>query len=319
MNRNHFIRHAFVNRLQTLGLLLFIGGYLALLGYLLWGGDGIVWLLLAGLMLVLLGPKVTPQLIMRLYRARALSQFDTPKLYRLLGPLVQRANLSKMPTLYYLPSKMVNAFAVGTPEQAAIGLTDGLLRTLDQRELAGVLAHEISHISNNDIRVMGLADMASRMTSALSVVGQFLLLLNLPLLLLSNLQINWFAVLILLFAPHLSALAQLGLSRVREYNADLNAARLTGDPEGLARALVKLEQRQKSFWRLLTPGYQIPEPSLLRTHPPNEERIRRLMELKEPIMTQTPNMVFTAGPALPVRIQHRPTRGPRRHLSGLWY
>jgi heat shock protein HtpX len=319
MNSRHLIRHAFVNRLQTLGLLLFIAGYLALLGYLLWGRDGIVWLLLTGVILVLFSPTVTPQLTMRLYRARALSQIEAPGLYRLLTPLVQRAGLSKMPTLYYLPSRMVNAFAVGTPEQAAIAVTDGLLRTLDQRELAGVLAHEISHISNNDIRVMGLADMASRLTSALSSVGQLLLLLNLPLLMLSSLQINWFAVLILLLAPHLSALAQLGLSRVREYDADLNAARLTGDPEGLARALVKLEQHQKSFWQLLTPGYQIPEPSLLRTHPPTEERIRRLLDLKQPITRQTPEMVFTAGPAHSARDEHRPARAPRRHLSGLWY
>jgi len=79
--------------------------------------------------------------------------------------------------------------------------------------------------------VMGLADLFSRLTSTLSLFGQFLLLLNLPLLMFSNVGISWFAILILIFAPSISALAQLGLSRTREYHADLNAVRLTGDPD----------------------------------------------------------------------------------------
>jgi heat shock protein HtpX len=171
---------------------------------------------------------------MRLYRARPVSAQEAPALWNAVQALTERAGLPRWPELYYLPSQVMNAFAVGTPVNSAIGLTDGLLRHLDLREIVGVLAHEISHVHNNDLRVMGLADLFSRGTSILSLLGQILLLLNLPLILFTQVTVNWWAIALLVFAPNLSALAQLALSRTREFDADLNAARLTGDPEGLA-------------------------------------------------------------------------------------
>ncbi len=319
MNSIIWYRHALHNRIQSLLLLLVMGGFLALLGMILWGRDGVVSLLFTGLILVLFNPVIAPRLVMRLYRARPLARDEAPVLQQALVQLAQRAGLPRAPELYYVPSSMVNAFAVGNRRQSAIGVTDGLLRTLDAREAVGVLAHEISHIQNNDMWVMGMADMFSRLTSLLSLFGQFLLLVNLPLLLFSQAGINWFAILILIFAPNLSALAQLGLSRTREYDADLNAARLTGDPEGLARALVKIERRQGSFLeRIFLPGRRIPDPSLLRTHPPTEERVRRLMELRQP------------APVAPLRLAEFRPGGrtasppgahspPRWHINGLWY
>lgn len=320
MNNQNWIRHAAINRLQTLTLLLFLAGYLALLGWIIWGGDGIFFLIVFGVMLVLFSPTASPQLVMRLYRARPISSDEAPQIYQALNELSRRAELNYLPSLYYLPTNVINAFAVGTREKSAIAITDGLIRTLDWRELVGVLAHEVSHIRNNDIRVMGLADMASRFTSTLSTIGQILLLLNLPLILFSEHHINWWGVLILLFAPQVSALAQLGLSRVREYDADLNAAMLTGDPEGLARALVKLERSQDSLWRrVFIPGYRIPEPSLLRTHPPTEERVKRLLELTGGLRPNVLNKPYSnlfddwdigSGQRI---------RKPRWHISGLWY
>lgn len=273
-----------------------------------------------GVLLVMFSPTASPQLVMRLYRARPISKNEAPQIYQALNELSRRAGLSYLPTPYYLPSNVINAFAVGARDKSAIAITDGLIRTLAWRELVGVLAHEVSHIRNNDIRVMGLADMASRVTSTLSTIGQILLLLNLPLILFSEHHINWWAVAILLFAPQISALAQLGLSRVREYDADLNAAMLTGDPEGLARALVKLEKNQNSLWRrVFMPGYRIPEPSLLRTHPPTEERVKRLLELKgdfRPSVLTHPhrNLFDQWGLGSNQRI-----RKPRWHISGLWH
>jgi len=259
MNNQNWIRHAAINRLQTLALLIFLAGYLALLGWILWGGDGIFLLIVFGVVLVLFSPTSSPQLVMRLYRARPISKNEAPQIYQALNELSRRAGLNYLPAPYYLPTNVINAFAVGTREKSAIAITDGLIRTLDWRELVGVLAHELSHIRNNDIRVMGLADMASRFTSTLSTIGQILLLLNLPLILFSEHHINWWAVLILLFAPQISALAQLGLSRVREYDADLNAALLTGDPEGLARALVI--RRSRSLATLLSLAISAEAPS----------------------------------------------------------
>ncbi|EGV50854.1 peptidase M48 Ste24p [endosymbiont of Riftia pachyptila (vent Ph05)] len=269
-------QHALANRIQSLLLLVAMVSFLSLLGWVLWGVDGIFWLLLLGFVLLLFNPVASPWLIMRMYRATRLTSVKAPTLDSTLRELAHRAGLHRVPELFYVPSPMVNAFTVGSRNEAVIAVTDGLLRSLDTRETVGVLAHEVSHIRNNDMWVMGMADLFSRLTSLLSLLGQFLLLLNLPLIVMSNVSINWFAILLLIFAPNLSALAQLGLSRTREYEADLSAARLTGDPEGLANALVKIEQRSGSLLeRLFLPGRRIPEPSLLRTHPPTKERVRR--------------------------------------------
>lgn len=283
IDQHNWLRHTFINRLQTLLLLLLIGGYLALLGWLLWGAGGVFWLLILGGLWVVFAPTASPQLILRLTRARPLAFAAAPALYRRVEELARRAELPRIPALYLMPGGLGNAFAVGSREQAVIVVTEGLLRSLDQRELTGVLAHEISHIRNNDIRVMSLAMAAGQLTGVLSTIGQVLLLVNLPLLLVSDLHLNWSAVLILLLAPTASSLAQLGLSRVREYEADLSAATLTGDPDGLARALLKTEQLQQLSWRrLLIPGARLPEHPLLRSHPPTRERVRRLQELHGP-------------------------------------
>ena len=197
-------------------------------------------------------------------------------------------------------------------------MTDGLLRELDPRELVGVLAHEVSHIRNNDLRVMGLADLFSRATGLLSFLGQLLLLLNLPLILIAEVAINWWAIALLVFAPSLSALAQLALSRTREFDADLNAARLTGDPDGLASALRKLEYIQGGWLeRIFLPGRRAPQPSVLRTHPATDERVARLAQLKS-----APRPEFAAGMRSfdPGRaFGAASTRRPRWHINGLWY
>ena len=320
MNAELWYQHTLTNHLQSLLLLSVMGGFLALLGWLLWGGSGIIWLLMPVVVLILFNPFASPELLMRLYRASRLTPEQAPALYRALKELSRRAKLPQVPTLYYLPSRMVNAFATGTQKHAAIAVTDGLLRSLDSREAVAVLAHELSHIQHNDMWVMGLADLFSRLTSTLSLFGQFLLLLNLPLLMFSNVGINWFAILILIFAPSLSALAQLGLSRTREYNADMNAVMLTGDPEGLARALIKIERQQGSFLeQIILPGRNTPDPSLLRTHPPTAERIRRLRELQIPPGTKPPLSLTQSSFTPASRLDHPVTRRPRWHISGLWH
>ena len=320
MNPHIWLRHSLSNRLHSLLLFAVMAGFLALLGWMLWGSDGIFLLLLLGATLLLINPVVTPQLIMRMYHATPLAPSQAPALHSALTELARRAELPTVPTLYYIPSSMLSAFTVGRQHEASIAVTDGLLQALNTREAIAVLAHEVSHIRNNDTWVMGVADMFSRLTSMLSLFGQFLLILNLPLILLSGIGIDWLAILILIFAPNLSALAQLGLSRTREYDADLNAARLTADPEGLAHALAKIEQRSGRFMeRIFLPGRRIPEPSLLRTHPPTEERIRRLMELKQPLQEAPiplqPRMEFTPDPAFGERIE----RPPRWRITGLWH
>jgi heat shock protein HtpX len=316
-----WLEHAWRNRMQSLLLLAVMAGFLALLGWLLWGRDGLLVLVSVGVVAVLANPAFSPWLVMRMYGARPLSHHEAPLLWQVMLALTARADLTSSPQIFYIPSRMLNAFAVGTREQSAIAVTDGLLRRLDRDELIGVLAHEVSHIRSNDLWVMGLADLFSRATNLLSLLGQFLLLLNLPLILFSQVTISWWAILLLIFAPNLSALAQLALSRTREYDADLNAARLTGNPEGLARALAKIERVQGGWLeRIFLPGRRVPEPSLLRTHPETEERIARLMALKPEFKGADHSWPRReAVPDIDALLGARVQRVPHWHINGLWY
>lgn len=317
MNRDTLLRHKLLNAAQTLLLIVGMALVLALSARLLFGPGVTLWVFGWVALLMWLAPRLSPAVILRLYGARPLDPVSAPGLSAMAEELARRAGLPRVPKLYYVPSALLNAFAVGQREQAAIAVTDGLMRHLTPRELRGVLAHEISHVRNNDMWVMGLSDTVSRLTQMLSWFGQFLILFNLPLLMVSGVAISWTGLLLLVFAPQISALLQLALSRTREFDADLEAARLTGDPEGLAMALQKLEQVQGGWLeRVLAPGRGNPEPSLLRTHPPTDERVRRLLELRQG--GTRPEAVAPLRDGFVTR-QPMVTRAPRRHLSGLWY
>ena len=322
MDPARLLSHKLRNRLQS-GLLM---GLLALLlVYLAWviGGGPLAWFALGVVaVLSLANPAASPRLAMALYRARPLAYEEAPGLYAMVGELARRAGLPRVPVLYYLPTRVMNAFTTGVGADAAIAVSDGMLRGLGLRELTGVLAHEVSHIANGDTRVMGFADLVSRITGTLSLMGQLLFLVSLPLWVLTDTPVPWIPILVLVFAPTLSALVQLALSRSREYEADRSAAELSGDPHGLASALLKLERDQGGLWeRLMMPGPRIPEPSLLRTHPPIEERVRRLQELAAEESLEPVLRAF-GGPAsddLLAFLGGRRLGAPRRHLSGLWY
>jgi heat shock protein HtpX len=265
-------------------------------------------------------PRIQPDAIMRMYRARPLDPRAGAQLAHLVEVLADRAELRAEPRLYIVPSLALNAFAAGAPDHAAIAVTEGLLRRLDLREIAGVLAHEMSHIRNNDLFVMSIADAMSRLTHMFSYVAVALAILNLPGLLVGESPISWTAIAILYLAPAASSLLQLALSRTREYDADQEAATLTGDPRGLASALGKLEQYQGQVWEELTfpvPARRVPHPSLLRTHPTTEERIARLRSLEslpnlKPVIVVEEPMVSLVG--------FSPTAmRPRYRWTGLWY
>lgn len=319
IDQHVWLQHNWINRLQSACLLMVMALFFALLGWLLWGVDGVIIVLLAGIAGVVMNSMISPRMVMYLYGARMIKPSQMPALWRVLVQITEQAKIPALPQLYYVPSSMLNAFAVGTQSDAAIVLTDGLIRALSLREIAGVMAHEVSHIRNNDLWVMGLADMFSRMTSLMSWFGQVLLLINLPLILVSELSINWLAIVLLIFAPNLSALAQLALSRTREYNADLNAAQLTGDPDGLAGALVKIEHMQGGWLeRVLLPGRRVPVPSILRTHPETGERVRRLMQIK-PKRTVPDWIRDSDNVDLRSELGRPVERRPRWHVSGLWH
>lgn len=286
----------------------------------LWGFEGVLWALVAVILGLIVTPSLPPELVLSFYRAQQLSRRDIPELHEALDRLARRAELPASPRLYYVPSAMSNAFAVGQPREAAIALTDGMLRTLSLREIAAVMAHEVSHIANNDLWLMNLADSISRLTAILSYLGLFLLALNLPLLLGGAVPIPWLLIGLLMLAPTLISLMQLALSRAREYDADLEAARLAGDPQGLASALVKLERSQGGLWEsFMRPGRGMPDTSLLRSHPPTQERVRRLLELHEEEDFPTPDLRIGQGHLILPKRLPRITCTPRRRWPGLWY
>ncbi len=313
--------HKTSNVLHTVVLLAGIGGLLAVSTALLWGWAGLIGTAVSLVLLSLFAPRLPAQMVMRLYRGQLVDPRGNSQLNRIVDALAQRGGLQHAPLIYVIPSMTLNAFATGRRSSAAIGITEGLLRKLSLRELAGVLAHEISHIRNNDLFVMGLADMMTRFTHALSYIGAGLAVLNLMSVVVDGeARYNWLGIGVLYLAPAISNLLQLGLSRAREFDADLEAARLTGDPEGLASALHKVERYTGHFWEDLMPPVQarrVPQPSVLRSHPTTNQRIERLRQLD--LDTALPQITIVEEPMLSMVGLGPISMRPRYRFPGLWY
>lgn len=299
------------NFLQTavlLGAMALLAGYL---GWALLGTEGLLAAAIAAVLLLALAPRVSPRVVLRLMGAAELHPGQAPGLYRLLAALSRRAGLERMPRLFYLPTRVLNAFAIGQRDEAAITVTDGLLRRLEGREIAGVLAHELAHVRANDVWVMTLADLVGRITGTLSFFGLALLFIWLPISLLSGGGVPLLPILVMIFAPTISAMLQLALSRTREYDADIAAVELTGDPRGLASALDTLERLQGGWMERM---FMARVPKWLRSHPHTDERIRRLLALEEAQPIEVHGWAED-----PFFGRPRIERAPRWHWTGLWH
>ncbi len=310
--------HKLKNFIHTLALFLCMVAILSLVGFILAGVDGILWAAILGFLILIISPNISSSFILSMYGGRLLSANDAPGLHQITQELAARADLPAPPELYYLPSRLMNAFSVGTSANPAIGLSDALLNTLTMREIIAVLAHEISHIQHNDVRVMTYADIISRITNTLSLTGYLLIFLNLPMYFLGMVTISWFALGVLIVAPTIMSFLQLSLSRMKEFAADRQAVLLTGDPEGLAMALAKLEVYESSILDILFGrGHKGSIPSVLRTHPSTEERIKQLLSLKE---STEQSFKYSDHDRFFVPIHYQKAiKNPRRHLGGFWY
>jgi heat shock protein HtpX len=309
---------------NTLHSFVLVGGLGLLVGFctwLIWGAMGVA-ATLAGLGLVFaFAPRLPPEAILRFYRARRIDPRHDSQVLHIVDVLADRAELPTAPRVYVIPSMTLNAFAAGTPEKAVIAITEGLRRRLNLSELAAVIAHEVSHIRNNDLAIMGIADVLTRCMQWLAYLAVILAVLNLPAFLLGDAEVPLIGLVLLYLAPTAGSMVQLALSRTREYDADLEAASLTGDPRGLISALQKLDRYQGRFWedlRLPVPGRRIPQPSVLRSHPRTEERIKRLEALIDhPLL---PQIDLGPGPTAPPASAHGPVAmRPRYRWTGVWF
>lgn len=319
LDPEHHRAHRQRNMLHSVLLLLGIGAIVSLASLMLWGPTGVLVTLFMLLGLFLVSPRIPPEAVMKLYGAEEMPPERAGPLGRILDELTRRAELPRRPALYIVPSGTLNAFATGTRDNAAIAVTEGLIRRLTLREIAGVLAHETSHILNNDLRVMGLADMLTRFAQTLSYVAVTLAIINLFAILAGDPALSWWPILLLYLTPLLTSLLQLALSRTREFDADIEGASLTGDPVGLASALRRLDRYTGQFWEdmmMPVPSRRIPQPSVLRSHPETEERVKRLLSLaptnRAPLSIPEEPMVSMVGwgPG---------TMRPRYRWPGVWY
>ncbi len=219
-------------------------------------------------------------------RAREVSEAEAPELHSLVAELAQRAGIPK-PRVYVVDNATPNAFATGrNPEHAAVAVTTGILQILNREELAGVLAHELGHIKNRDILISSIAAVMAGAISQLATMAMFFGggrsedgEGSNPLV----------AIIAMLVAPFAASLIQLAISRSREYIADASGAEICGHPLALANALAKLSQGNERRPMEVNPAsaqMYIVNPlkggslaGLFTTHPPVEERIRRLQAM----------------------------------------
>jgi heat shock protein HtpX len=280
------------NGIKTVFLLGALTGLLVALGYIIGGPSmAVIALIFAGVM-NFFAYWFSDKMALRMAGAREVSQADAPELYALVADVARRANVP-MPKVAIIENESPNAFATGrNPDNAVVAVTTGIMRILNERELRAVLGHEIGHVKNRDILTSSIA---ATIAGAISFIGNMLMW--------STIFTGGrdregganilFALLASIFSGIAATLLQMALSRTREFAADKSGAEYTHDPLALADALAKLHNGVQMRPMPQTAGTQavsslyIVHPfrmegglsSLFSTHPPAEERIRRLRQM----------------------------------------
>lgn len=280
-----------INQLKTVVLLGALTALLLWVGQLFGGTGGLTLAFIIVLAMNGVMYFYSDKIVLMMYRAKEVKSSQAPKLYKMVKEICQSAGLP-MPKLYIIPTQTPNAFATGrNPNHAAVACTEGILQLLNDDELKGVLAHEVSHIKNRDILIQTIASTIAGVISYVATMVRWTALFggyggrdnNRG----SGLELLVLAVL----TPLVAMIIQLAISRSREYLADETGAKLVKNSHGLKNALLKLEQGVKHnplrFGNASTANMFIVNPfkadfivQILSTHPPVKERVRRLESLK---------------------------------------
>ena len=280
------------NVLKTGVLLAVLTSLLLVIGGALGGRGGLMVALAFALVMNFVSYWFSDRIVLSMSGAQPVDEAQAPGLYRIVRTLALRAGIP-LPRIYLMDSDAPNAFATGrNPEHAAVAVTPGIMRVLDETELEGVLAHELAHIKNRDTLIMTIAATMAGAISHLATMAQWSAMFggmrrsdddqN------GGSVIGTLAVAIL--APIAAMLIQMAISRSREYQADATGARIAGRAEGLARSLEKLEMAANAIPLQTSPAtahLYIVNPlrggafvNLFSTHPPIEERVARLRAMR---------------------------------------
>ena len=279
-----------MNFLKTTVLLATLTGLLVAIGGLIGGvGGAIIFLVIAGAM-NFFAYWFSDKFALKMAGARQIEERDDPRLFAMVREVAEKSRMP-MPKVYIIENPSPNAFATGrNPEHAVVAVTTGIQRLLTERELRGVIGHEMGHVRNRDILTSSIV---ATVAGAISMIAQVLMW--------SSIfggrgrdQNPFVTLAVILIAPIAATMIQLGISRTREYAADKTGAEVTGDPEALASALEKLQRGVSAMPMEETPAQEavsalyIVKPfaggggmaNLFSTHPPLEERIKRLRSMR---------------------------------------
>ena len=272
------MKTAFLMALMTI-LLMAIGDYFG-------GLQGMTIMLVFGVVMNFFTYWNSDKMVLAHYRAQEVNARTAPRLYAIVKRLADRAKLP-MPKVYVIDSPVPNAFATGrNPEHAAVAVNTALADLLDEDELAGVLAHELSHVKHRDILI---STVAASMAGAISTIAQWGMLFGGGRDENGESRNPFATILVMILAPLAAALIQMAVSRSREYMADKSGGELCGNPNALADALLKIEAFARrrvmpgateatAHMFIINPFSGVNMKQLFSTHPPTEERVRLLRE-----------------------------------------
>ena len=277
------------NLMKTAVLMAAITALFMTIGNLLGGQQGMMIALIVAIGLNFFSYWFSDKLVLKMYNAQEVDETSAPQFYRMVRELAQRAQLP-MPRVYLIQEDAPNAFATGrNPENAAVAATTGILRALNERELRGVMAHELAHVKHRDILI---STVSATMAGAISMLANFAMFFggrdsngrsHNPIV----------GLLVMILAPLAASLIQMAISRAREFEADRGGAEISGDPQALASALQKIHRfaqgmpMEAAERHPETAQMMISNPlsggglrGLFSTHPATSERVARLLAMR---------------------------------------